>query len=144
MKSVTIQAKQKFWLAMSCLLGIFLLRHELNELDGSEFIGGRITGPLFTLAESGALFLTLGLVLIFFRRRLASGVIGLASLLCWPLYAYLTFPGIYRHVFKGEYSVPLQSNANWDWWSITEMLALLLQAYFCLNVFLKSRRQETA
>jgi hypothetical protein len=128
-------AMRTFWLAGSCLLGIVVFWHEIDVVGGSEFIGGRLTSKLFLLAWSGVLLFLLGLVFAFVRRRLAAGVTLTASLLCWPLYLYMTFPAIYRRVFRGEYSVPLQSRITWDWWAITGLLAQLLSMYVCVRVF---------
>jgi hypothetical protein len=128
------RARQKLWLAGSCLLGIVVFWHEIDVVDGSEFIGGRLTSRRLLLAWNGVLLFLLGWVLTVVRRRVAAGFILTASLLCWPLCLYMTFPAMYRRVFKGEYSVPLQSRMTWDWWAIAGMLTQLLSMYVCLRI----------
>src|SRR5229473_3164725 len=111
---------QKVTQVATCLLGAGVaLRYEsiLAPLEGTEFGGGRLTGPLLTLYDVGALLFILALLLVFFYRRIAAAITILASLLCLPIYFYFTAPGPFRRVFRGEYKVPLQANFVWDRWT---------------------------
>jgi len=74
--------------AGSFLLCIFLALHITRGLDGTEFSGGWLTGPLLSMVDIGTVLFILALVLTFLLPRVAA-VIGLASsLLCLPLYCF--------------------------------------------------------
>src|ERR1041385_5986803 len=106
--------KSELWQAASYVLCIAVAWTQADRVDGSEFSGGRITGPIFSLFQSGILVFVLATVLTFMYRR-AAAVMGMAAcLLCFPLYLYFAAPGPFRFVFGGSYSVPLQSNFVWD------------------------------
>jgi hypothetical protein len=129
----------RLWQAGSCLLCAVVASQKLNTLGPSEFRGGRVTGPLFTLAETATYLFVLGFLVSFVRPRIAAAVTLTASLLCWPLYLYMTTPGLFRRVFGGEYSVPLKTSLVWDWWSIAGMLSLSFAGYLCLREFRAAR-----
>src|SRR4051812_12333797 len=77
-------------------------------IEGTEFSGGRVTGPLLDMNDVGSLLFVLALLLTFFFRRMAATVTLIASLLCLPLFLYFTAPGPFRRLFgKAEWSVPL-------------------------------------
>jgi hypothetical protein len=46
--------KQELWQATSCLLCIAMAWARLDDVGASEFSGGRVTGPLFRMAEGGS------------------------------------------------------------------------------------------
>lgn len=116
-----------------CLLCAILLWHYTFRLDGTEFSGGRNTGPLLDMANFGILLFAVALILGFLRTRLAAAVALLASLLTLPLYFYFTCPGPFRRVFKGDYSVPARADFVWDVHSIVGMTALTLTAILSLR-----------
>jgi hypothetical protein len=104
---------------------IVALRFNL-DLDGTEFMGGRITGPLLDMQTMGFVLFFLALPLTFLVRRIAAAMLLLASLLSVPLYIYFIAPGPFRYVFPGNYKGGLQANFVWDWWSAIGMLAMVL------------------
>ena len=85
------------------------------------------------MADKGWFLLLLALLLTFVFRRGAAWLLLAASLLCWPLYLYLTFPGLARRVTCGEYSTQLAARFIWDRWVIAGMLALLAMTYVCVR-----------
>src|SRR5215469_5663737 len=87
-----------------------------QAVDGSEFSGGRITGPIGTMYEVAIVGFLVGIVFAYPFPRVASAIALLASLLSLPLLLYFIAPGPFRAVFRGEYSVPLQSNFVWSKW----------------------------
>jgi len=125
--------KQELLQGASCLLCVIVIWRELEFLGPSEFSGGYISGRLFWVAEKSWFLFVLGLVLTFVFRRAAAAILVAASLLTWPLYLYLTFPGVIRRVTGGEYSVPLAANVIWDRWLIAGMLGLLAMTYVCVR-----------
>ena len=105
-------SKQKVWQAAACLACVGVLWIRLDDFGASEFSGGRITGKLFTMADLGSLLFLVALLLTIFFPRVAAVVALAATLLCLPFYLYILMPGPYRQIFKGEYSVPLQSSKD--------------------------------
>jgi len=123
--------KQQLWQAISCLLCIAVAWVRLDDLGASEFSGGWLTGPLFTMAEDGSVLFILAIVLTFFYRRIAAVIALMASLLCLPLYLYFVAPGPFRWVFKGEYFAPLRANFLWNNWAVAGIASLLFAIFFC-------------
>ena len=121
--------KPRLWRAGSCLLCIALAWRNSLAVEGTEFSGGRITGPILMLQNIGTLLFVVALVLTFFSSRIAAATAVIASLLCLPLYLYFTAPGPFRWAFRGEYSVPLRSNFVWDLWAVLAMIMLAFAIY---------------
>src|SRR5713101_6278311 len=94
--------KQNLWRATMCLLCAVFTWSMFGPLEGTEFSGGSITGPLLHLYDVGTLLFVLALILTFVRLRLAALIGVTASLLCLPIYLYFTAPGPFRRVFRGE------------------------------------------
>jgi hypothetical protein len=70
-----------------CLLAALLLSPLLDE--PGEFVGGRVTGLLFHMADLAWLFFVVAFVAMFFRRRVGAAV-ALGGCLLWaPLVFYL-------------------------------------------------------
>jgi hypothetical protein len=134
--------KQKLLQAACYLLCVVLTLRDPYGLSGSEFSGGRVTGRLLDLNFFGFLFLVLALLLTFALPRTAAAVALAASVFCLPLYVYFVAPGPFRRIFKGEWSVPLQSYFVADRWAIESLLALLLAtsvSIYTLSSFSKKR-----
>jgi hypothetical protein len=136
--------KNELWQASSFVLCATVAWAQTDEIGGSEFIGGRVTGPIFALFESGILVFVLAVLLTFIYRRVGA-IMGIAaSLLCFPLYLYCTAPGPFRFAFRGIYSVPLQSNFVWDNWSIGGMLTLAIAVFVSSRGFSRGGHTETS
>jgi hypothetical protein len=130
-------SKQKVWQTIACLACTGVLWIHLDDFVASEFSGGRLTGPLFKMADLGALLFLMAVLLTFFLRRVASTIALAATLLCFPFYLYILMPGPYRWIFKGEYSVPLQRPFHWDTWAVAGILCLLFAAILSLRSYSK-------
>lgn len=136
--------KKELLQAASFVLCLAVSWAQADRVDGSEFIGGLVTGPIFRLFESGLLVFVLAMILTFMYRRVAA-VMGIAAcLLCLPLYLYFTAPGPFRFVFRGTYSVPLQSNFVWDKGMIAGLLTLAVAVLVSVRSFSAARRQRDA
>jgi hypothetical protein len=119
-------------LSLACWLTLRIFA----AVDGSEFIGGSITGPIGTMCEVAIIGFLVGIVFAFPFPRVASGIGLLASLLSLPLLLYFIAPGPFRAVFRGEYSVPLQSNFLWSAWLLEPAIAVLIVVAFSVwNLF---------
>ena len=127
---------QKLKQAALCLLcGVVVWRYG-SSLEGTEFSGGRLTGPLLAMMDAGALLLVAALLMVFFYRRIAAAVSVIAVLLCLPLYLYFAAPGTFRWFFRGDYSVPLRANPAWDTWTVVGILLLVGTASFSVRALL--------
>lgn len=134
--------KNELWQAATFVLCIAVAWIQL-DLAGSEFNGGRVTGPIFSLFEGGFLVFVLAILLTFMYRRVAA-VMGIAaSLICVPLYLYCTAPGLFRVIFPGNWKSPLEANLIWDMWAIAGMLTLAVAAFVCSRSFSAVRQKET-
>ena len=134
--------KSELWQAGSFILCAAVAWTQADRVDGSEFIGGRVTGPVFSLFESGIFVFVLAIVLTFIYRRVGAVTGIVSSLLCFPFYLYFTAPGPFRSVFRGIYSVPLQSSFVWDNGMIGGMLTLAIAAFASVRSFLAPLYKE--
>ena len=126
--------KQKL-LQAACSAISAALAFRCDRLGGTEFSGGRITGPMLDAFSIGTLLFALGLLTVWMYPRFAAVMTALASLLCFPLYVYFTAPGPFRFVLRGEYSVPLRANVEWDFWDVLGLLVLIITAYVSTRAF---------
>jgi hypothetical protein len=123
---------RKLLQAASCLICVVLAQRNSFGIGGTEFSGGRLTGPILDSLEIGSLLFVLALVLTFVRPRIAAVLAIVASLLSLPLYLYFTAPGPFRRVFGGDYSVPLQANFVWDKSAILGVLTVAVAMCICI------------
>jgi hypothetical protein len=127
--------RQKVWQAASCLLCMAVACKFDVQLDGTEFMGGVVTGPLLQMQDIGCISFLLAAALAFRFRRVAAAVALLACLLCLPLYLLFTAPGPFRWVVGGEWKTPLMASFVWDWWSIGGLLAVAFATLVAVKVF---------
>jgi hypothetical protein len=108
------------------------------RLYGTEFSGGRVTGPLLEMADIGIILFVLAVILAFVTLRFSATAALIASVITLPLYSYFAFPGLFRQVIKGEYSAPAP---EWFVWgpSVIGFVTLLLAAAYSLRTMLLSR-----
>jgi len=133
--------KYQLWQASSFALCIAVAWTQL-DLAGSEFSGGRVTGPIFSLFESGFLVFVLAMLLTFMYRRVGA-VMGIAaSLLCVPLYLYVIAPGPFRFIFPGNWKSPLEANLIWNTWAIAGLLSLAVAVFGSVRSFSGARHRE--
>jgi hypothetical protein len=103
---------QKSLQAAGSLLCAAIAWRFVLDLEGTEFSGGRITGPVLQLQTVGTLLFLLAATFTFPFRRTASVIALLACLPCLPLYLLLTAAGPFRWVVGGEWKVPLFGNPS--------------------------------
>jgi hypothetical protein len=136
--------KQQIILAVSCLASVVVSLVNTNDLEGTEFSGGWLTGPLLSMNDSGAALFVLALIGSFFYPRIA-GAIGLASsLLCLPIYLYFIAPVPFSKVFGSghEFKVQQSPGLHWVGWAIAGVLVLAFTAYVCFCGFAASTRTQ--
>lgn len=128
--------KDKLGLAAMCLLCVILLWKYAFGLEGTEFSGGRLTGPLLDMEDIGAFLFIPALLLTFWYPRVAAAIAIVASFLCLPLYLYFTAPGPFRWICRGQYSVAAPANFVWIRSAIAGITALALAAYVGIRTLL--------
>ena len=130
---MTEASKLRFWHAVALVACVGVLWVHLDDFGASEFSGGWLTGKLFAMADIGALVFLAALVLAFFLPRVAA-IIGLvATLFCLPFYLYIVMPGLYRAIFRGEYSVQLVRPFVWNSWAIAGIITLIFAVAFSIR-----------
>ena len=132
-------SKHKVWQAAAYLVCAGVLWTRLIGFGASEFSGGRITGKLFAVAEVGLLLFFVALLLTVFCPRVAAAIALAATLLGLPFYLCVLTPGLYRQIFKGEYSAPLQRPFGWNNWAAAGVLTLVIAAFLSLQSLSKGR-----
>lgn len=126
--------KQKLLQAGSAAISA-VLAVKYDRFAGTEFSGGRITGPMLDMFSIGTLLFVLSLLTLWMYPRIAAVITALASLLCFPLYVYFTAPGPFRLIFRGEYSAPLVPSFRWDFWAVLGLLMLIATGYVSTRTF---------
>jgi len=130
--------KQNYLLGASCLLAALLQLWFAFPLDGSEFSGGRVTGPILNLSDYGGYVFLIAAVLALFLPRLASVMALAAVLLCLPLYLYSIAPGIFRQLFPGEYKMPIASSFTWSPRALAGIASVAVVVCIAVYCFKKS------
>jgi hypothetical protein len=106
------------------------------NLEGTEFSGGKLTGPLLHMSDIGTLLFVIALLLVWFFRRVAATVSLIGALLCLPLFLFFTVPGLFYHLFnRYEFKVPLRANVVWNSWAVLGILAVVMALYLNLRSF---------
>jgi hypothetical protein len=132
---------RKLWQAGSCLLCVIAHQRYFVGLEGTEFRGGRITGPILDSYDVGVVLFVLALLLTFVYPRFAAATGIGASLMCFPLYFYFAAPGPFRRVFPGEYSVPTHGNFVWDRGAMFGIVTLAVVTSICVSNLSSFRRE---
>jgi hypothetical protein len=129
--------RQQVSLAVSCLLCFLLALRNTKGLEGTEFSGGWLTGPLLSMIEIGTVLFALALIVAFLSSRIAAGIALVSSLLCLPLNLYLIVPVYFNQLFGSahEFKVLPGRNFHLDVWAIAGLLSLAVTGYLCLHGF---------
>lgn len=128
---------QQLSLALVCLVGVFVALRNSSGLDGTEFSGGWLTGPLLSMTDVGTILFLLALIVTFVSARVGAAIGLAASLLCLPLYVYFIAPVPFSQVFGfgHEFKVQPSGGLHWDRWAIAGVLTLAATVYVCLSNF---------
>lgn len=133
---------QQLSLAASCLMCIILALRNTEGLEGTEFSGGWLTGPLLSMIGVGTVLFALAFIAAFFFPRIASAIGFFSSLLCLPLYLYLIAPVQFNLIFGSGHQFKVQPIPNFPSeriWASAGVLILMVTGYFCLLGFQRSR-----
>jgi len=134
--------KQKLAQVAMCLLCASVVWRYASELEGTEFSGGWLTGPLLDLKDIGFALFVLSLVLTFFFQKIGAAITTLASLLCLPLYLYFMLPGLFGRVFGGVEKVHLRADFVWNRGTIFGILILVVAVGVGLRGFLATTQRK--
>jgi hypothetical protein len=137
-------AEQAFQI-LSFLLCVCLTLQVTRGLDGTEFSGGWLTGPLLSMANIGTILYVLALILTFLLPRVAAGIGLVSSLLCVPLCAFFIAPAPFARVFGRAHEFKVQPIPGFHWhiWPVTTSLAIALACYLCIRRFATSGQRPT-
>jgi hypothetical protein len=113
------------------LCAVMLAFRLVFTADGSEFMGGRLTGPLLVLCDCGCLGLIAAVLAAYPLPKFSAAIATLAVFLCMPLPLYFVAPGPFRWLFRGDYSVPLQGPFGSDTWSVAALLTFAAVVVIC-------------
>jgi len=130
---------------VSFLLCVCLTLQVTSGLDGTEFSGGWLTGPLLSMANIGTVLFVLALVLTLLLPRVAAGIGLVSSLLCVPLCAFFIAPVPFARVFRRGHEFKVQPSPGFHWhiWPVTTSLAIALACYLCIRRFAASGQTPT-
>lgn len=121
-------------------LSLLLLWEFGMDLEGTEFSGGKLTGPLLHMNDIGTLLFVIALLLVWFSPRVAATVSLIGAFLCLPLFLFFTVPGLFYHLFnRYEFKVPLGANVVWNSWAVLGILAVVIALYLNLRSFTSKR-----
>jgi hypothetical protein len=106
-----------------------------NGLEGTEFSGGWLTGPLLSMADIGTVLFVLAFVVTFRTPRIAAALGIASSLLYLPLYLYFLAPVPFSEIFGWGHQFKVQPNEafHWDPWATGGVLTIAVTTYGCLR-----------
>src|SRR5258708_25787795 len=84
--------KQQIWLALSCVVSIILALCNTKGLEGTEFSGGWLTGPLLSMIALGTVLFALAFIVAFVFPRISAAIDMLLSLFCLSPYRFCITP----------------------------------------------------
>src|SRR5258708_3447084 len=133
--------KQQIWLALSCVVSIILALCNTKGLEGTEFSGGWLTGPLLSMIDIGTVLFALAFIVAFVFPRIAAAIGIVSSLLCLPLYLFLITPVRFNQIFGSGHQFKVQPGGgfNGGGWALAGVLILVVTGYVCLRYFRRHR-----
>ena len=125
-----------------CLVSAGIALHNTDGLDGTEFSGGWLTGPLLSMSDLAILLFILNILVTFFFRRIAAAIALTGSLLCLPLYLYFTAPVPFGNIFAfgHEFKVRPAAGLHWDIWTVAGIFLVIGTVYICLAGFRRTNQ----
>ena len=128
--------RQKLLFAASCLVCTVVCLRSVLMFEGTEFGGGSLAGD-----EGLGAFVFIVAATLIHKYPRSAALSGLAATyFSLPLFLYLVFPRPFREVFTGNWSVyelP-RERFKWDVWWITGILLMVVIAYICCGILIRS------
>jgi hypothetical protein len=121
--------------AISFLACFCLTLQVTRDLEGTEFSGGWLTGPLLSMADLGTILFILALVLTFLFPRVAAGIGLVSSVLSVPLCCFFIAPVPFAQVFAHghEFKVQPAAGIHWHTWPVLTLFAAALACALCVR-----------
>jgi hypothetical protein len=117
------------------VLGAIVTGRFSDYLGHTEFSGGTVTGPLWTLQETASGLFLLAAIGAFFYAPIAAGIALLAGVIALPMYLLFLFPRPFQALFRGEWSVRATQTFHLDPWSLAGISMIAAVAYVSRRVF---------
>jgi hypothetical protein len=127
-------------LIAGCILCAFLTFKTESNSDGTEYMGGSISGPLLALLSWGSLLFVVAVAIAAIRLRAGAVIALTASALCLPLYLFdnlstsfldrvLPYPHKLSHGFGSS-----------NGWSFAGLVAIVVLMSLSVRLVLRSNR----
>lgn len=128
-------------LAAGCLICVILALRNTKGLEGTEFSGGWLTGPLLSMADIGTVLFVAAFIVAFLLPRIAAGIALASSLLCSPLYLFFIAPVRFSQIFGSghQFKAPPRADLHPDVWALAGLFILALTGYLCVRAFRRNR-----
>src|SRR6476469_10976627 len=134
MKTLTQQpSKRNVRLAAVCVLGAIVSWRFMDYLGPSEFRGGTVTRPVWSLVTLALDLYLLAAFLAFFYPPLAAAVAILAGVVALPIYLLSVFPGPFHRIVSGELSIAI-SNFSVDLWSLVGVATIAAVVFLSIRI----------
>ena len=114
-----------------------------DDLLGTEFGGGQLTGPLVRLCLAGGALLVVCAVLAYVRPRIAAVLTAVAALLCLPLFLYRVAPSTLSWVSSAPASALPAGAVVYDRQAIAGLFALGALIAVHLRTWRKAWNRDT-
>ena len=85
-----------------------------SGVEGTEFSGGRVTGPLLAGVNFSILLFLCAAALTFVRPRLGAVVGCLAAAVAVPFYGFFVATGAFEYLFSGDFKTMYSTGLVWD------------------------------
>jgi len=139
MKTLTQQpSKRNVRLAAVCVLGAIVSWRFMDYLGPSEFRGGTVTRPVWSLVTLALDLYLLAAFLAFFYPPLAAAIAILAGVVALPIYLLSVFPGPFHRIVSGELSIAI-SNFSVDLWSLVGVATIAAVVCLSIRIFRQPR-----
>jgi len=125
-------ALARTWLAAICAAGCACSWGSTLGLEGTEFEGGSVTGPLLHASSVGTALFIIAAMLTFLGPRIAPITALCAWVLALPIYMIQTSPRIVYSLLPGKSSIGSDGVPFFVWnaWALAGILWILVFTHF--------------
>ncbi len=133
------RSKRNVRLAAVCVLGAIVSWRFMDYLGPTEFRGGTLTRPIWSLVTLALDLYLLAAFLAFFYPPLAAAIAILAGVVALPIYLLSVFPGFFPRIVSGEWSAIGISNFSVDLWSLIGVATIAAVVFLSIRIFRQPR-----
>lgn len=102
-------------------------------LEPTEFSGGSATGTLLSVHNASIYLFIVAAAFVIVAPRVASVLSVVAIVLALPLYLFFLTPGVFRLLFRHDWSVPSRGFFQWNTEAVVAIAASLGAGYVQLQ-----------